>query len=308
VRLARRVYAYISYALGGALENLTFLGAAANGFGNASAKSISGNGSAKYLAGYAGVDTIRAGSGDDVVQGGADDDRLVDTGGANLFDGGLGNDALTGSAGSDLLIGGTGNDVLRPGAGANLVAFNRGDGQDTLVSTAGASNALSLGGGIAYEDVNLQKDSNRLVIHLGNGEKLTLNGWYQDPNLQTLREVQFIAEAMAGFSPGGGDWLRDQPIERFDFRAIVDAFDAARAAGFTGQWAIVDTLAATQLAIPDSAALGGDLAYRYGTNAGLGSIGLGAAQSILAEPRFASSPQTLRPIDELIADPVRLIG
>jgi hypothetical protein len=35
---------------------------------------------------------------------------------------------------------------------------------------------------------------------------------------------------------------------------------------------------------------------------------LSAAQSILAEQGFGSSPQTLRPIDELIADPVRLIG
>jgi Ca2+-binding RTX toxin-like protein len=303
-----RVYAYISYTLGCSLENLTLVGTAANGFGNASANSMTGNGAANFLVGFAGADSISGGLGIDVVQGGADDDSLSESGGANLLDGGGGDDSLTGGAGSDLLIGGLGNDSLRPRAGANLIAFNRGDGQDVLVSTAGASNVLSLGGGIAYENVKLQKDSNRLVIHLGNGEKLTFNGWYQDPNLQTVREVQFIAEAMAGFSPGGSDWLRDEPIERFDFRAIVEAFDEARAAGFSGQWAIVDALAAAHLATPDGAALGGDLAYRYGTNAGLGSIGLGAAQSILAEQGFGSSPQTLRPIDELIADPVRLIG
>jgi hypothetical protein len=70
----------------------------------------------------------------------------------------------------------------------------------------------------------------------------------------------------------------------------------------------VDALAAAQLATPDRAALGGDLAYRYGTDAGLGSIGLSAAQSILAEPGFGFSPQTLRPIDRHTADPVRLTG
>jgi Ca2+-binding RTX toxin-like protein len=303
-----RVYSSIDYALPSHVENLTLQAGARIGMGNAAANSITGNAGANYLAGGAGADSLSGGQGDDVLQGGDDNDALSTAGGSNLLDGGAGADSLAGGTGSDLLIGGRGNDALRPKDGANLIAFNRGDGQDTLYSLGGATNALSLGGGIAYEDVKLQKSSNHLVVHLGNGEKITLNGWYQDPNLRTLVQLQFVAEAMAGFAAGGGDPLRDERIERFDFRPIAAAYDAGRAGGYAGQWAIMDALLAAHLAGSDDEALGGDLAYRYGMTGSLSDIGLAAAQSILAEPGFGTSPQALRPTAELGADPVRLAG
>jgi hypothetical protein len=187
------------------------------------------------------------------------------------------------------------------------VSFNRGDAQDAMTSTTGARTALSLGGGIRYEDVALERVSSSLVVHLGAGDKLTLNGWYQDAALQVVDRVQFIAESMAAFSPGGTDPLRDQSVELFDFRDIVDRYDAARAGGFKGQWLAMGALLDAHLGGSDGDALGGDLAYRYGIG-GLQGVALSAAQAALGEAAFGADVQALRPLDGPGSDPVSLSG
>jgi hypothetical protein len=121
-----------------------------------------------------------------------------------------------------------------------------------------------------------------------------------------MAQMQVLAESLPGYAPGGADPLRDHRIERFDFRQIVGAFDAARAAGFVGQWAMMDALLTAHLAGSDSEALGGDLAYRYGSDGSLAQVGLSAAQSIL--DAGGPAPQPLRSAAELGADPIKLAG
>ena len=77
-----------TYTLGVELENLTLVGAALNGTGNAVANTITGNA------------------------------------GNNTLDGGAGNDTLNGGAGNDTLNGGIGNDLLTGGIGLDLFVFN----------------------------------------------------------------------------------------------------------------------------------------------------------------------------------------
>jgi Ca2+-binding RTX toxin-like protein len=278
---------------------------------------LAGLGDTDYLYGRDGDDLLLGGEGDDVLrgeagldvaQGGAGDDSIWDSAGASLLDGGAGRDSLGGNVANDLLIGGTGDDNLYPGAGTNLVAFNRGDGVDRLWTTAGARDRLSLGGGINYTDLKLEKYGGDLVIHLGSGEKLNLTNWYDGASYQTLDQVQFIAAAMAGYDPAGADPLRDQAVERFDFKAIVAAFDAARAQGMVQQWTAMEALLAAHLGGSNTEALGGDLAWRYGSAGSLAQIGLSAAQSLLADPAFAASPQALKSAEALGADPVKLTG
>lgn len=105
----------VTYSLGaprvvGAVENLTLIGRALNGTGNAFNNIITGNGFANVLSGLAG------------------NDRLI---------GGVGNDRLIGGVGVDVLIGGLGVDRFvftstldsRPGAGSDqIVDFIRGQG------------------------------------------------------------------------------------------------------------------------------------------------------------------------------------
>jgi hypothetical protein len=80
------------------------------------------------------------------------------------------------------------------------------------------------------------------------------------------------------------DKTRNREIEVFDFTKLVQKFDAARTAnaGNATGWAAMNSLLDAHLGGSDTRALGGDLAYQFASTGGLGSIGLSAAQSILA--------------------------
>jgi Ca2+-binding RTX toxin-like protein len=102
------VESLINFTLGFEVENLTLLGNAASGTGNADANVITGN-------------------------------EL-----ANTLDGGIGDDTLIGNAGDDLLIGNSNNDILSGGAGNDTL--NGGAGADTyLFSSNAAFNPADLG-------------------------------------------------------------------------------------------------------------------------------------------------------------------
>jgi Ca2+-binding RTX toxin-like protein len=100
-----------------------------------------------FIDGGAGNDTLYGYAGNDILQGAAGLDRLDDTAGNNLFNGGADNDVLNGGSGNEFYIGGAGNDAIVTGLGYDLIAFNRGDGQDTVAASAGRDNTLSLGRG-----------------------------------------------------------------------------------------------------------------------------------------------------------------
>jgi len=241
-----------------------------------------------------------AGAGNDALQGGAGNDLVSDTSGNNLLDGGAGNDWLSRGAGNDLLIGGTGNDVIKGGAGTDVIAFNKGDGQDVVDATAGQNDALTLGGGITYQDLALSKQNDDLVVEVGNGESITLSSWYAAQANHTVLNLQVIAEAMAGFDANSADPLLNKKVQTFDFTQLVNAFDAARAAdpGLTS-WALTNGLAQYHLSGSDDAALGGDLAYQYGLNGTLAGIGLDKAQDVLTSAQFGTQAQALRPLASL---------
>ena len=84
------------------VENLTLLGAATNGTGNALGNVITGNDANNSLDGGAGKDTLDGGKGNDTLIGGTENDSLI---------GGIGDDKLDGGAGVDTMSGGDGNDI-----------------------------------------------------------------------------------------------------------------------------------------------------------------------------------------------------
>ena len=261
--------------------------------GGAGRDELYGGAGADHLAGGAGDDSLDGAYGADVLQGGDGNDTLLDSSGGAVLDGGSGNDALTGSAGAELFAGGRGNDSLRPGGGTDVVLFNRGDGVDRVAPGSGAK-ALSLGGGIAYEDLALERTANHLVVHLGSGETVELTDWYASAANAGFRTMQVIAETMAGFDPTGEDALRDDKVERFDFQGLVAAFDAARAAGsMITRWQAMHALLDAHLGGSDEEALGGELAYRYGTTGTLAGQDLVAAKAIVASPDLGSKPQPI---------------
>ena len=303
-----RVVATVHYLLTDNIENLTLSGSDdLAGSGNVLDNRLTGNAGINLLSGGAGDDRLNGAGGLDFLEGGEGADVLADTSGVGYFNGGAGDDVLRGDGAADFHLGGAGNDNLNSGTGADVIAFNLGDGQDTLAASAGADNTLSLGGGIAYADLGLRKSGNHLVIEIGASDRITLSNWYAAPDNRSVLRLQVIAEAMADFDAGGADPLRDNRVETFDFAGLAGAFDAARAAnpGLT-RWAIAEALTAFHLAGSDSEALGGDLAYQYGRNGTLAGIGLGAAQEVLGDAQFGVQAQALRPLAGLQDGPLRL--
>ena len=289
------VYASVTWTLGANLENLTLLGAAA----------ISGTGNtlANLMIGNSAINTLTGGAGNDILQGLAGNDTLINASGTALIDAGVGTDVLTGGTGNELFIGGLGNDTLTTGTGADLIAFNLGDGQDTVNPSTGTDNTLSLGDGIRYSDLTFTKTSNNLVLNTGGTDTLTFVNWYTASANRSVLNLQVIAEAMSGYNPGGSDTLLDNKVEQFNFAALANAFDAA---GQVNGWALTNALLSAHLSGSDTAALGGDLAYQYGKSGTLSGIGLTPAQDVLNAPQFGSGAQTLRPLQDLQQGQIRL--
>ena len=161
------VRSWINWTLQAEVENLTLLGGAVSGTGNAAGNALTGNAGTNYLAGLDGNDTLDGGAGDDFLYGGLGDDTYVVTEagdqtieqagqgtdtvqawrgwtlGANLENltlmagvGGTGNglnNLITGNASNNFLSGLGGDDTLVGGAGNDTLAG--GSGADTHVFT-----------------------------------------------------------------------------------------------------------------------------------------------------------------------------
>jgi len=202
-----------------------------------------------------------------------------------------------------MYIGGPGDDRVDTGGGADIIAFNAGDGQDVVVSGTGRDDTLSLGGGIRYSDLGLSKSGKDLILHTGGMDRLTFKDWYAGANHRTVVGLQVIVEAMAEFDSSSAQTLYDNKVETFDFRALASAFDAA---GRVNGWALTNALLNAHLSGSDTAAMGGDLAYQYGLNGSLSGIGLTPAQDVLKAAQFGTSPQALRPLQDLQQGQLRL--
>lgn len=95
------VAAWFDYTLGDNVENLTLMGTATKGIGNAGNNALHGSANADTLNGMAGDDTLWGNDGNDLLFGDL---------GRDTINGGLGNDRINGGAGKDMLTGGAGYD------------------------------------------------------------------------------------------------------------------------------------------------------------------------------------------------------
>jgi Ca2+-binding RTX toxin-like protein len=302
----------VAWTLGAYVENLTLVGAAAiNGTGNALGNWLQGNAAANTLDGgdgndllfaAGGNDTLAGGNGRDFLQGGDGSDTIADGGGNNLLHGALGADVLAGGANNELFAGGAGNDTITTGAGADIVAFNRGDGQDTVNPSTTADNTLSLGGGVRYADVALLKSGNDLVVEVGASEQLTFRDWYLTAANRNVVSLQMVVDASTDWNAGSANPLLNKRVARFDFAGLVSRYDAARAADpLLTRWSVASALTDVHLGGSDTAAIGGDLGYQYGRHGTFAGISWNAVDPVLASASFGTALQTLQSSATLFA-------
>ena len=295
VDLTSKRYAYGDVTIDGGTGNDVLWSSSGNdvllgGTGNDKMNGGAGN---DYLDGGAGNDEMNGGKGVDLLQGGAGSDKLTDTSGNGLLDGGAGNDTLTNGSGNALMIGGKGTDKLVLGGGYDVIAFNRGDGKDT-VSGKDSNATLSLGGGIRYQDLTLRRGGRDLILEDGAGDRITFDSWYDGKRYQSVSKLQIITGSPT--TAQSHDPLASDKVETFDFKGVVAAFDAANSSGHgVSKWALTNALAQFQLGGSDSAALGGDMAYQYGVNGTLAGVAMSAAQEVSNSAQFGKAAQTLKP-------------
>ena len=276
-----QVISLVGRTLGLHQEMLTLGGTASiNGTGNSGANLIQGN---------SGANILNGGDGSDILQGGAGNDTLSDSVGGNLFDGGAGADRLTGNTGADMFIGGAGNDTITTGTGVDVIAFNRGDGADTVALTSGSDNVVSLGQGIRYADLALGKSGNDLVFHVGAGESITFKGWYSSTNARSVGTLQVLTEG-GDYVAGSASALTDHRVELFNFTALAGKFDQLRTATPSmSTWNMASSMGLFSTGGSDSAAIGGDLAYAYGVADSLAGLAAAPALAMIGSPTFGTS-------------------
>ena len=201
--------------------------------------------------------------------------------------------------------------MVNLGNGKDLIAFNVGDGQDTVYAS-GASvspdDTVSLGGvGLDYAKLILEKSGNDLILKISDTDQLTFTYWYGSTANQSVLNLQLVTEAMAAFDANSSDPLLNKKVQTFDFQGLVGAFDAARTAtpGLSS-WALSNGLTQFHLAGSDSEALGGDLAYHYGADGTLAGMGLGKAQDVLTNAQVGVQAQGIHSTASLQDGLVRL--
>ena len=279
------VFSTASYDMAANVEALRLLGYdQLDGFGNELNNAIFGNGGDNRLGGAAG---------NDILQGGAGNDTLADTLGNNLLDGGAGADYLTGGSGSEFLAGGSGDDLIVTGGGADVIAFNRGDGQDAIV-LGGGRKTLSLGRGITYADLRFAKSKNDLVLMIGANDQITFKDWYTSADRSSLATLQMVIEGTADYNRASSNSMANRKVQQFNFTQLVEEFDQARTRSKKlNNWALSSSLLSFHLGGSDTAALGGDLAYRYSADGNLGQVAIASGQSQLGDSGFGTAQQRL---------------
>ena len=278
------------------VQNLTLTGTAnLTATGNNQAGVLTANSGNDLLTAGSGNDTLIGGAGVDVLEGGSGRDVLSDLKGSSALVAGSGGSLLDGGAFNDFFAAGANNTTVMTQGGHSVIGFNAGDGALTIQAT-GAADTLSLGGGISGGALGLEKQGENLVLTVDGHRAITLSDWYAGTRHQSVVTLQILEGASSTYNANSPNPLVNKKVEIFDFTKLVAEFNNARAAHHALRgWSVAQGLGGAQQGGSDIAALGGDLAYEYGTLGHLTGMNLTAADNVLTSARFGVSAQTLHP-------------
>lgn len=264
------------------------------------------------LYGEAGNDVLNSGSAPADMDGGEGNDILI---GAGFLDGGNGNNLLVGSNGVDtirthftghsIVIGGPGADEIEewgvtPWDGnvssRNVYLYNSGDGKESWFSQDPNSDLIndvvSLGR-TSYSQLKIYEPRDKTYFTLNIG-KVEIPGTFRtnaDVAWHDTKYLQIIVSA-SDYAPASTDPLRNRKVVVIDWDAFGRDFWATRSAG--GSWNLLDKLRQHIAWTSDTHAIGGAIAYQYGTVGHIDAVTDVQRFAILADPSLGLNGQ---PID-----------
>jgi YD repeat-containing protein len=254
------VLASVSYVAPANVHNLT-------GTGSANIV-LSGGKQPVVITGNAGIDVLEAGTGKATLSASA----------AAVMMGNKAADTITAGAGAAFIDAGAGADTVTLGSANSVVAFNRGDGVDTIIAGSSTGNTLSLGGGIAEGNLLFTKSGDNLVLNAGGSDTIVFKNWYSAGAVHEVSMLQVIEQV--------------GKVETFDFAQLVSMFDQARAQNpALATWKLANGLLAAHTGSSDTAALGGNLAYWDGMHGSLKGMDVSVATAAIADGSFGHDVQ-----------------
>jgi Ca2+-binding RTX toxin-like protein len=231
---------------------------------------IYGNDGDDVLDGGDGADYLESGAGNDILRGGAGDDDLEGWPGEGhkLLEGGDGDDYIYYEWRS-LAIGGPGDDWIDIYGFNGIVAFNPGDGADTI--SVNESFTLSIGGGVGAADLSLSEDGADILISVGDQDSVRLT---RDegggPGNWPAIILQLFGSAHVYYLGG----------------AINEFYNARAADSSLTDFALGDVLPRYLLISSETGALGGVIAHQYATRGTIAHVTDAQLLSVLQDPRF----------------------
>jgi Ca2+-binding RTX toxin-like protein len=231
---------------------------------------IYGNAGDDVLDGGDGADYVESGAGNDILRGGAGDDDLEGWPGEGhkLLEGGEGDDYLYYEWRS-IAIGGPGDDWIDVYGFNGIVAFNPGDGADTI--GVNQSFTLSIGGGVAAADLSLSEDGADIVVSVGDQDSVRLkNEGDGGPGSWPAMILQLFGSAHVYYLGG-----------------VINEFYSARAADPSlAEFGLGEVLPRYLIVSSETGALGGVIAHQYATRGTIAHVADAQLRSVLQDPRF----------------------
>ncbi len=234
---------------------------------------IYGNDGDDVVAGSDGDDWMDGGSGIDILRGGAGLDQVRGEDGAGVLDGGADDDDLYDGFGRQFIAGGSGNDYVGVYGDYSVIAFNPGDGADTVYAAAALT--LSIGGSIGVADLTLSLDdeSDDLILSIGASDSIRLTRQYEvDTQAWPPITLQLFGSA-----------------HLYDFNGAIAALynhsDTVLALG--------EVLPALEFESSESFGLGGQLAQQYQLHGNLEGLTDAEMRAIVSAADFGVALQPL---------------
>jgi hypothetical protein len=245
---------------------------------------LAGSKQPAVITGNAGIDVLEAATGKTTLCASA---AAVMTGNKNA-------DTIVAGAGAVFIDAAAGPDAITLGGANSVIAFNKGDGSDTIVAGSATGNILSLGGGIAGANLAFSKSGDNLVLNVGASDTIVLKNWYASGAVHDVSTLQIIEQASSDYNAVSSNVLVNCKIETFDFAQLVSMFDQARMQNpAVVSWKLDNGLVAAHVAGSDTAAWGGNLAYWDGMHGRLKGMDLSAAVSALGDVSFGHDAQLI---------------